>query len=91
MEEGGFNFYYLPRNVSFPQNPCFCPQKNSTWPQTKKKEISEKNVNLTRTGIKSQLTYLENASFLSISYLSSSHKAQSKEHMQKRKHFLLYL
>ena len=47
-------------------------------------------MNLNNNGVRYRLAYPENASFLPIFDLSSSHKAQSKEHMQKIKHFPLY-
>jgi hypothetical protein len=42
---------------------------------------------LNNIGVRSWLTYLKNARFLSISDLLKSHKAQRKEHTQKIKHF----
>jgi hypothetical protein len=59
-----------------------CTQKNK-FLETKKK------IKLYNNGVRSQLVFLENASFLFVSDLLSLHKAQSKEHMQKRKHFPL--
>jgi hypothetical protein len=60
-----------------------CTQKQTNFEKKKKNQIS------TIMGLDLRLAYPENASFLSVSDLLSSHKAQAKSIHAKRKHFPL--
>jgi hypothetical protein len=57
----------------------------STRLHIKTNEISFFCSNLNKNGVRSRLAYLENAIFLSVSDLLSSHTGQNKEHMQIKK------
>jgi hypothetical protein len=73
------------------QKPLFLPAKNfNTTTHTKKAKFQKKkNPKLNKIGVRSWLAYQKMQVFLYVSDLLRSHKVQSKEHMQKIKHFPL--